>query len=86
MRRHENKNNKINKYIIENKDDDEVLVNAAITLSEDESNIMDKHNMTRGRQVTIDETQIDTHFKNQQSARELTWVMHSSQKPTRETT
>ena len=38
--------------------------------------------MTRGRQVTINETQIDTHKKNQQSARELTGGMHSAEQPT----
>ena len=46
MRHHENKNHKINKYIIKHKDNNEVLVDAAIRLAEDEHNVMDKHNMT----------------------------------------
>ena len=72
MRRHEKKNNNINKYIIDNKDNDAVLINAAITLAEDDHNFMDKHKMTRGQQVTINETQIDKHEKTKQSAREIT--------------
>ena len=60
-RRHENKNDKINKYIIDNKNNDEVLINAAIKLSEDERKTMDKHNVTKWREVTIDETNTDTH-------------------------
>ena len=82
MRRHENKNNKINKYIINNKDNGAVLINAAIILAEGERNVMDKHNMIRGRRVTINETQTDTYKTNQQSARELTRGMHSEQRPT----
>ena len=46
---HEKKRNKINKYIIVNKDNDAVLINAAITIAEDERNVMDKYNMTGGR-------------------------------------
>ena len=59
--RHENKNNKINKYIFENKDNDAVIINAAITLAEDECNVMDKDNMTTAVQVTINEAQTYTH-------------------------
>ena len=60
MRLHENNNIKINKYISENKNNDAVLINAAITMKENEGNIMDKHNMTRGQQFTFNETQTDT--------------------------
>ena len=48
IRRHKKKSNKINKYIIDNKDNDAVITNAAITMAEEERNVMDKHNMTRG--------------------------------------
>ena len=61
IRRHEKKNNQINKYIIENNDNDAVIINAAIKLGDYEHKVMDKHNMTRGRQVTINENQTDTH-------------------------
>ena len=61
IRRHEKKSNQINKYKIENKDNDSVIINAAIKLADDERNVMDKHNMTRGQQVTINEIQTDTH-------------------------
>ena len=61
MRRHENKHYKIKKYIIYNKDNEEVLINAEIKIAEDERNTIDKHHMIKGIQVTIDETQTDTH-------------------------
>ena len=61
IRRHENKNNQINKYIIDNKDNDSVIINAAIKLADDEINIMEKHKMTIRQQVTIYENQTDTH-------------------------
>ena len=60
IKRHEKKNDKINKYTIENRHNDEVLINAAIKLAENERNVMDKHNTTKERQVTINETQTDT--------------------------
>ena len=47
MRRHKSKNNKINKYIIANKNIDEVLINVAIKIAYDECNVMDKHNITK---------------------------------------
>ena len=72
MRHHEKKNDKIIKYIIENRKNDKVLINAAIKLAEDERNVMNKGIMTKGQQVTINETQIDTH--EQKSAIEVrTW-------------
>ena len=40
VRRHKKKNDKINKYIIKNKDNDEVLIHAVIKLAEDERNII----------------------------------------------
>ena len=55
------KNNQINKYIIKNKDNDAVIINAAIKLADDDCTVMDKQNMNSGRQVTINENQIDTH-------------------------
>ena len=44
-----------------NKYNDKVLINKAITLEEDKRNVMEKHDITNGRQVTIDETPTDTH-------------------------
>ena len=78
---HEKKRNKINKYIIVNKDNDAVLINAAITIAEDERNVMDKYNMTGGRWVTIIETKTDTH-KNKPTIFQRTYIgMHSAQQP-----
>ena len=81
MRRHENKNNKTNRYISKNKDNDVVIINADITMAEYESKVMDKHNMTRGLQVTINETQTYTDKKNLQSPSELTGGIHSAHQP-----
>ena len=57
---------KINKYIIENKDNDDVIFNAVIQLAQDGSNVMGEYNITKGQQVTINETHTDTHkiYKN----------------------
>ena len=41
MGRHEMKNNKINKCISKNKENDTILINAAITMAEYERNVMD---------------------------------------------
>ena len=60
MRRHEKKNVKINKYLIKTKDNDKVLINEAIKLAADKRNVVDKHTMTKGRKVTIDENHTDT--------------------------
>ena len=80
MRQHKKKNDKRKKYIIANKDNVKVLIDVAIELSEDERNVMDKHNTTKGQQVTIDETPTNKHKK--QSTREVrTWGMHSAQQP-----
>ena len=61
IRLHEKNNNKINKYITENKENEKLLIKSAIKLAEDERNARDKYNMIKGRQVNIDETQTDTH-------------------------
>ena len=84
MRRHKKKNDKINKYKIANKDNDKLLIYAAIKLVDNERNIMEKRNITQGRQFIINENPTDTHKKTkQQSAIEvITWGMHSEQQPT----
>ena len=77
---HETKNNQINKYIIENRYDAALIINAAIKLADDERNVMDKHNTTKGQQFTIDETPTNKHKK--QSTREVrTWGMNAVQQP-----
>ena len=60
MSHHKKKNDKINKYISENKYNDEVIIDAAMKLAEHERNVMDKHNITKGQQVTIYETPTNT--------------------------
>ena len=60
MSHHKKKNDKINKYTSENKYNDEVIIDAAMKLAEHERNVMDKHNITKGQQVTIYETPTNT--------------------------
>ena len=47
MRHHKKKNRKINNYIIDDKENDKVLINAAIKLAEEEDNIIEKYNVTK---------------------------------------
>ena len=42
IRRQEKKNNQINKYIIKNRDNDAVIINESIKISDDERNVMNK--------------------------------------------
>ena len=51
-----------------NKDNDKVLIDAAITIAEDERNAMENHNKLNGQRITIDETTTETH-KNKKTIR-----------------
>ena len=51
---HQKENDKINKYIYDNKNNDDVLIDAAITIAEYERTVMAKNDITDVRQVTID--------------------------------
>ena len=65
-----------------NKTNDKELINAIITLAEDERTIMSKNDMTNVRQVTIDASHTATDKKNQQYARGGgMWGIQSAQRP-----
>ena len=55
-RRHKKKKDTMEKYISANKDHDGIIIDTAIKLANDESNVMEKHNITKERQVNIYET------------------------------
>ena len=81
-RRHKKENDKIRKYIYDNKDNDEELIDASIILAEDKYNSMAKNNMNNVRRVTIDAAHTTTHKTKQRSTRgKRTWGMHSAQQP-----
>ena len=69
-RRHKKENDKIRKYIYDNKDNDEELIDASIILAEDKYNSMAKNNMNNVRRVTIDADNTATRKKKQQPDRE----------------
>ena len=52
-----------------NKDNDKELIDAAITLAEDERNVMAKNNITNVQRVTIDAAHTDKH-KNKTTIRQ----------------
>ena len=53
-RLHKNKNDKLNKYMYANTNNDKKTIDAAITLAEAERTVMAKNDRTNVRQVTID--------------------------------
>ena len=76
-RRHKKENDKIRKYIYDNKDNDEELIDASIILAEDKYNSMAKNNMNNVRRVTIDADNTATRKKNNNlTEKKKTWGMH----------
>ena len=69
-RLHKNKNNKPNKYMYANTNNDDKLIDAAITIEEDKHTVMAKNDITNVKQVTIDASHTATH-KNKTTIRQI---------------
>ena len=67
-RLHTKKKEKINKYMYANNNNDKELIDAAITLAEDERTARAKNDITNVKQVTIDASHTATH-KNKTTIR-----------------
>ena len=77
-------NEKLKKYLYTNRNNDDEIIDAAITLEEDEHTVMDKNEITNVRRVTIDAAHTATDrtktTKTTILQRGKMWVMQSAQR------